>query len=400
MNDHAAIMQWIDEQQPLMLDLLVNWSNLNTYTFNLDGINQFADKIADTFSHLTDNIERIPAEDYEYVDEKGNVRKKILAPALMLSKRLDAPQKGLFVIHLDTVYPPEESIQTKIDKDKGVLQGQGVVDAKGGIVVMLKALEAFERSPVAKNLGWRVVLNTDEEIGSPGSADFLQKYAKESDIGFVFEPCMANGNLIGSRKGSGNFAIASHGKSAHAGRAPHLGKNAIEPLMKCLLEIGQLNGSREKIIVNVAMINGGSALNIVPDRAVGRFNVRVENSNDQKFIEEELIRIVSKYENLKLYGKFQSPPRIIKGKTLKIYEKIRDSAHELGMKIDIGATGGVSDSNRMEAAGLSTIDSLGVQGDHLHSPDEYMEIKSLTERTKLVTLSLLQWASGEWNSFL
>ena len=161
--------------------------------------------------------------------------------------------------------------------DDNRIQGPGVTDAKGGLLVMLKALEAFERSPWANELGWEALINPDEEIGSPGSKLLLEKAARTNDIGLVFEPSLSDGNLVGSRRGSGNFVVMVKGRAAHAGREPHIGRNAINALAEFVVQLNSLPPGALGLTLNVGYIEGGGPVNVVPDRAICKFNVRVSN---------------------------------------------------------------------------------------------------------------------------
>src|SRR5690606_8292139 len=165
--------------------------------------------------------------------------------------------------------------QRVVTRDDGALNGPGIADMKGGISVMLGALEAFEAHPLKDRVGWTALLSPDEEIGSPGSAPLLAELGARGHIGLTYEPAMADGTLAGERKGSGNYHLIVHGKAAHAGRAFHEGANAIAGAAMIATRLHALNGQREGVTVNVAKIAGGGPLNVVADNAVVRFNVRV-----------------------------------------------------------------------------------------------------------------------------
>jgi glutamate carboxypeptidase len=300
---------------------------------------------------------------------------------------------------MDTVYPPESSYDGVRLTDSS-LKGPGVMDAKGGIVIMLKALEALERSPFKDQLGWTVLINPDEEIGSPGSRDLLQQLARQSHLGLVFEPCLPNGDLVGERKGSANFTLVIRGKAAHAGRDIHLGRNAIEVMAECILKIRALQSQRPGLTVNIGIVEGGRALNVVPDIAIARFNIRIEKQEDEAHVWVGLKSILKEFEKkdgifLELHGGFFSPPKMIEGKTRVLFEEVKKCANELGLKLDWQPSGGVCDGNRLAAAGLPNVDTLGPRGGGMHSSHEYLDVNSLTERTKLAALVLMKFATGE-----
>src|SRR5699024_2098699 len=153
------------------------------------------------------------------------------------------------------------------------------------LVVMHTALAALEASPWRDHIGWQVILNSDEEIDSPGSAPLLAEAAQKADVGLIFEPAMPDGSLAGARKGSGNIALVFHGHAAHAGREHHLGRNALRALADALTAIDTLNGERDGVTINPAFVAGGGANNVVPDRGLLRFNVRIERAEDEAWLQ-------------------------------------------------------------------------------------------------------------------
>ena len=390
---YEELSNWIDGQEGVMVDLITQWANINSHTSNLSGLKKLTKEIAAAFSVFNEKIEYIQPPSVEIINSLGEVESIDVAPILTLRKRPQAKTQIVLVCHMDTVFPKESDFQ-KVIHEGSKLKGPGVMDAKGGIVVMLKVLEALEQSNKKENFGWQVILNTDEEIGSPASADFLMQTAKGFDLGLVFEPCLQNGNLVGERKGSGNFTIVVKGVSAHAGRAHAQGRNAIEAAAECVQRIASLNHQREGLTINFGLISGGTALNVVPDLAIARFNVRLKMIADQVFVEQEVNKVIEeaaeKHEVvIQLHGKFFAPPKILDEGSLKIYKHIQSSGKALGLNIDWESSGGVCDGNRLASAGLPTVDTLGVRGGGMHSHQEYVEIASLTERVKLAVLSIL-----------
>jgi len=388
MGEYSELSNWVDAQEEGMVDLVTRWSSINSHTSNLSGLKQLAQEIASAFSVFNEKIQFIDVPPVEKVNDQGEIERISLAPILTLRKRPEAKKQVLSVCHMDTVFKQESSFQ-KVIREGNRLKGPGVMDAKGGIVVMLKVLEAFEQSDRKEHIGWQVVINTDEEIGSPGSAGFLMETARNFDAGFVFEPCLPDGNLVGARKGSGNFTLVVKGVAAHAGRHHDQGRNAIEAAAECVQKIAALNNTREGLTINFGMIQGGTALNVVPDLTIVRFNVRLKVKEDQIFVEEEVNKVmqaVSKKHEVavELHGKFFASPKILDEQSLELFNQIKLCGKDLGLDINWKESGGVCDGNRLAAAGLPTVDTLGVRGGGMHSDQEYLEIESLTERTKLV----------------
>jgi glutamate carboxypeptidase len=382
-----------------MLDLLERWARINSGTHNLAGIEKFSAAVEGEFAGLGGEVKHHDLLPIESIDSSGNIVRSPAARAISFTRRPQARVKILLCIHLDTVYPPTHAFQQVTRVDENTLRGPGVADAKGGLVVMLHALRAFEQSDLAKNLGWEIILNPDEEIGSPASGNLLTEAAKRNHFGLVFEPALPDGSLVGARKGSGNFTIVIHGKAAHAGRDFHLGRSAIVALAQFIIALQSTHADFPQVTVNCGKIEGGSALNIVPDLAIGRFNIRVTNSQEQQAIERRLRNLVSEFNlrdgiRVKLHGQFHSPPKPLDEKSSKLLELAQSCGREIGLNLQIRPTGGACDGNRLAAAGLAVIDTLGPVGDHLHSDREFIHLDTLAQRAKLTTLLLMKLATG------
>jgi glutamate carboxypeptidase len=302
---------------------------------------------------------------------------------------------------MDTVYGQEVAFQKCRWDGEHRLNGPGVADAKGGLVVMLYALRALEASPLAGKLGWEVIINPDEEIGSVGSGEFLAQRAGQADLGLLFEPSLPDGTLVSTRKGTGNFEFVFRGRSAHSGREFEKGRNAIVSCCKMMNEIWHLNG-KTQTTYNVGRISGGGALNIVPELAIGRVNVRVSSAEEQREAERLLGQLVENYNSqegalegisVEQYGKFTSPPKELTPEIEKLQRRIEECGRLLDIPVAWQSTGGACDGNKFAAAGLPNIDTLGPQGGEIHSPSEYLLTDTLVPRAKLAALVLMSLAS-------
>jgi glutamate carboxypeptidase len=348
-----------------------------------------AEALASEFG-IFGEVDRIDLPPSTQIDAFGKEITLPLGQALRVVRRPTASVRVLLVIHYDTVYGPDNPFNRARVLPNGQWNGPGVVDAKGGIVVMLAALHALEATPVAEKIGWEVILNPDEEIGSPSSAHLLDEAARRNHLGLLFEPALPDGSLVGERKGSGNFTIVVHGKAAHAGRDFAAGRSAIITLSKIIIEAAERSGG---ITLNCGQISGGGAVNIVPDLAIGRFNARISKNGEGERVSGLLSELVAKANesdgiSAMLYGSFTSPPKTLDTPTLKLFESARLCGRELGMDLSWRSSGGTCDGNRLAAAGLPLIDTMGPVGGDLHSPTEYLIPESITQRAKL-TASLL-----------
>lgn len=375
-------IDWIDSQQQRMTDLVVAWAGINSGSGNVHGLQQLAGVAAKEFDTLG----------AETLQENF--------PCVHLRKRPDAPIQIFFCIHLDTVFSAGDAFQKVTLLDRNRLQGPGVADAKGGIAVMLVALQTLEKSPWADQIGWEVLLNPDEEIGSPMSLPLLLSAAKRNHFGLLFEPALPNGTLVSTRKGSAVFTATVHGKAAHAGRDFYLGRNAIHTLADLVARVNALNDQAAGITASVGQIDGGTAANVVPNVATCKFNIRVDAPEQMPFIAEQVERIAAEMNRrdgirVSIDGGFSSPPKTLDDSTKHLLDAIASCGRELGLPIQWGPSGGVSDGNKLAAAGLPNVDTLGVRGGNLHSHQEFLLLDSLPERAKLTAMLLLNVARGE-----
>ena len=421
MTTIKSTLDWIDNQRDRMVALVEQWCHINSGSFNVAGLHAMGESLLASFSGLGGHAELLDLQPHERIDSSGHLRKIPLGRAIRIIKRLDAPLRVFLGIHMDTVY---SDVSTRVEHIDGrTLRGPGVADAKGGLAVMLVALEALERSGLAESsLGWEVLINPDEEIGSPGSISLLNEAANRNHLGLVFEPTLPDGSFVGSRKGSGNYTAVVHGRSAHAGRDFAAGRNAIVAMAEFITWLDGLNHQSPKstpasklqveanssrsndgdigVTVNIGVVEGGSAVNVVADRAVCRFNVRMVHERDVPMIQawiDQAVATVRRRDSIRieLHGGITSPPKPMDNLTRQIFDHLAACGDQLDIPIRWLPSGGVCDGNKLAAAGLPTIDTLGPRGGGLHSPQEYLLLDSLTERAKLSALLLMKLASGQ-----
>jgi len=247
------------------------------------------------------------------------------------------------------------------------------------------------------------LLSPDEEIGSPGSAPILARLGKSSHVGLTFEPALSDGSMAGARKGSGNFALIIRGRAAHAGREHHLGRNAISAMAEFTLKLDALNGERDGVTFNMAKIDGGGAVNVVPELAIGRFNVRMLETEDMKWIRSKIDGLVSDINakdgiSAELTGDFTRPPKPMAPANALVFDWVKRAGALLGQQIRWSPSGGVCEGNNLWASGCPNVDTLGVRGGNIHSDREYIILPSLVERAQLATLIMMKIASGEFDA--
>jgi len=381
MNPHA----WIQGEHDRLLERVIDWANVNSGSGNEAGLNRLAEQIQREFQDLDPDDSTL-----RFLSEDAIPR----GPLIRLTKRPNAKKRVLFFGHLDTVYSLEHPLQRTQLLPDGRLNGPGVCDMKGGLAILLCGLTAFENSAHEKRFGWTILINSDEELGSPLSTPFFEDAARGHEVAFGFEPALRDGSIASSRRGTGNFTLRFHGKAAHSGRNPYDGINALIPLAHFILECQKLNGRRDSIFINPAIVTGGTAPNVVPDFASCQVNVRTTSSNDETWILEELHRFVAEIPKdggyrAEISGGFTAPPKMLNPQIESLIELVRKAGQKIGVAINTRPTGGTCDGNRLAGFGLPNLDNLGARGDYIHSPAEFIYPESLVERARLLYELLL-----------
>lgn len=394
-----SVLDHVAAREAAIIGRAVAWANVNSGSRNADGLNTVLALLEAEARGLPATVERIPTRGSTTVADDGSVREDAHADALKITCRPDAPLQVVLTGHYDTVFPAESGFQTVVTRADGALNGPGIADMKGGVSVLLAALEAFETHPDRDRVGWTVLLSPDEEIGSPASAPLLAQLGARGHVGMTYEPALADGTLAGERKGSGNYHLIVTGKAAHAGRAFHEGANAVAGAAIIAARLHALNGVRDGVTVNVAKISGGGPLNVVADNAVVRFNVRVPDAQSSAWVSETVQQIAAEPPfpglTLDLHGGMTRAPKPMDASQTALFEAVKEAGALLGQAIAWKPSGGVCEGNNLHAAGLPNIDTLGVLGGDIHSDQEFAWPASFVERAQLSALILCKIASGE-----
>jgi len=379
-----------------MLDQVLAWAAVNSGSRNLAGLDRVAGLLADAFAELPGELRFEEPAPVETVDAAGRVNPVEHGKHLHLTVRRDAPLQLLFTGHMDTVFGTDHEFQQTRWIDDGLLNGPGVADMKGGLAVMLAALKAVEHSSIADRIGYEVVINSDEEVGSPASAALLAQAATGKRAALTYEPAaLPDGTLAGARPGSGNFAIVVHGRSAHAGRNPEDGRNALLAAAELALHLAA--GKYPGLSVNPSRIEGGSPSNVVPDLAILRVNLRPRTPEDQDrardLIDTAVTAIAAERDvRIEVHGGFGRAPKPLTPDAEALFELVRRAGADLGQSIAWQPTGGVCDGNNIAACGVPVVDTMGVRGGKIHSMEEYLITESLAERAALSALTILRLA--------
>ena len=393
---------WILSQRSAMANDLIGLCNINSGSENVGGLLRAADWLEEAFSVLKVPCNRQALPSYTLVDDGGVQAALQTGPALIweIGASADAPAVSpsspgcLWTIHYDTVYGPEEPFQFCEHLPENRLRGPGVIDAKGGIIVMLYAARLAQKFLDLSKLRLTLVLTPDEEIGSPSSLTLWNRIAPEYANAFLFEPAMSDGSLVQARKGTGTFIFVVRGKSAHAGRNFHEGRNAILQACRIAEVLDQHNGKRPNVTINIGRLRGGNAVNVVPETAVLRVNVRVSSAEDQAWIESVCKQTAENFCDpekgfrVELHGGIHAPPKIVDEATKRLQSCVESAGKSLGQQIQWKESGGASDGNKLQGLGIANLDTFGPRGDALHSHNEWIALDSLPEKALLAFESL------------
>jgi len=291
--------------------------------------------------------------------------------------------------HYDTVWPRGEAARRPFFIREGKAYGPGVYDMKAGVLqamFALRSLAELNRLPADKQVV--LLLNSDEEIGSPTSRALVEREASRSLAGFVLEPPMEpDGALKTWRKGSAHFTLHIHGVSAHAGVDHDKGVSAIEELSRLVQYLHGLTDYASGTTVNVGLVKGGIGSNVVADYAEAEVDVRVRTLEEARRIERLFAGLTPSLSGARLTvsGGIRRPPMERTEQVAALFALARKiGAEELGMSLRESGTGGVSDGNFAAACGLPTLDGLGAKGGFAHSPEEFVELDEIPRRAALL----------------
>jgi glutamate carboxypeptidase len=293
-------------------------------------------------------------------------------------------QKPVLLLgHLDTVWPLG-TLKTMPWRDaNGKYWGPGVLDMKAGVVMALAAISTLRELKLARPT--TLLLNSEEEVGSPVSRAITERLASKSEAVFVLEPAQGLAYKT-SRKGVGLYNVQVTGIGAHSGVDFESGHSAVLELAKLVQTISNFTNLGRKLTVNCGVIAGGTRSNVVASQAYTEVDVRIAKASDAAHVEKlfRSLKVSDPRCRLKITGGVNRPPMERKPGTIALFKKARKLASELGFELDEAATGGGSDGNFTAALGIPTLDGMGAVGDGAHAEHESVVIEHLVPRTALL----------------
>ena len=293
-------------------------------------------------------------------------------------------QRPLLVLgHLDTVWPLGTLKTMPFREANGRLWGPGVLDMKAGVVMALTALSSLHKLNLSRPV--TLLLNSDEEIGSPASRAITERIAQRSSAAFVLEPAQGLA-YKSSRKGVGQYNLHVTGIAAHSGVDFEAGHSAVLELAKLVQTVSNFTDLGKKRTVNCGVLHGGTRSNVVAAEAHAEIDVRIAKASDGARVDKlfRSLKVSDPACRLEITGGINRPPMERTADTVALFKRARKLAAELGFPLDEAATGGGSDGNFTAALGVPTLDGMGAVGEGAHAAHEHILIEHLVPRTALL----------------
>jgi len=364
------------------LDDLRTMVNIDCGTFVPKGVNRVADIVQARFRDRGWSVDRVPHSPDEELSQLGD-----LVVATLRGPR-EASRRVLLVGHMDTVFPDGTAVERPFRIEGSNAYGPGVSDMKGGLLAGFYAVCCLQDAGFEDFSSITYVCNPDEEIGSPFSGPFILARAKDADVCFVLEGARENGDIVSSRKGVKDIQILIHGRAAHAGVEPERGRSATLQAAHTTIALHELNGRWPGVTVNVGVVQGGTRPNVVAERCDLRVDVRAvtARSFDEALAEVERRARETVVPDVTVEFVAQSgfPPMEKTEATVRLVERAKVVAGELGFEVKDAATGGASDANPVAGMGIPTLDGLGPIGGADHAPGEWLDLESVVPRVAML----------------
>lgn len=350
-----------------ILDGIREWVELESPTHDKAAVDGLMDRIQEQVAGIGASVNRIPVQQY--------------GDHLLARWGGDGPGV-LLLSHVDTVWPLG-SKRFYVDGDRAY--GPGILDMKGGAYLAYHAVRTLVSAGRQPPLPVTMLINSDEEVGSPTSRELIEREASRNRYVLVFEPAGSGGAVKTSRKGWGRFNLRVGGRAAHAGADHESGRNAIAEMARHILELEGMTDYSSGTTVNVGVVRGGTRLNVVPAEAEAEIDLRVATAGDADRMIAVILGLSPTAEgfSVEATGGMNRPP-FERAMAAELYTLARTCAAELGFDLPEEGSGGVSDGNITAAVGVPTLDGLGVVGVGSHAEDEHLVISQLEGRVALI----------------
>jgi glutamate carboxypeptidase len=299
-------------------------------------------------------------------------------------RKRSAAERVMLLGHIDTVWPVGTLKTMPCRVGEGRLWGPGTLDMKAGVAMAFTALEMVTEAGLLER-EVILLLNSDEEVGSPVSRPITEKLAQECGAVYVLEPAQVLAYKT-ARKGTGNWRIDIQGVAAHAGVDFEKGASALRELARVIETVSGWSDLKRGLTVSVGLAGGGSKTNVIPAEAWAEVDGRIARIADGARIEKKFasLKATDKRCKISVSGGINRPPMERTRGTVAHFQRARALAAELGFQLDEAATGGASDGNFTSALGIPTLDGMGAVGEGAHAAHESVRLDHLATRTALL----------------
>ena len=368
----SELIRTIRRREHEYLQLLKELVELESPTHDKKLVDLAVDRVERFFREQEARVTRIPQQEYgdNLIAEWGEGERQLL-----------------FIGHIDTVWEQGTIRRMPLAIENGVLRGPGCYDMKAGIVQGLYALKMMKELALSPKCKIVFLINSDEEIGSPGSRSLIEEQARKSECVLVAEGAIPpDGRLKIERKGCGFFEMTIHGIAAHAGVNPQDGASAIHEFARQVRYLESLADEDKGTTINVGFVQGGTRANVVADRLTAKIDLRVRTMEEAERVVPLIqgLRPIDPRTQIYVQGGMNRPPMERTEGNMKLFGKVRKLAADLGIELDGDSTGGMSDANLTSALGVPTIDGLGAVGGGGHSENEHVLVSYMPERIALL----------------
>jgi glutamate carboxypeptidase len=303
----------------------------------------------------------------------------------LLLETAEADERGALILcHYDTVWPVGTADAWRFETAGELASGPGLLDMKASIVCARHALLGLQELGVP--LRARLLVSADEEIGNPSSRELIHELAAPCAAALVLEPPLDDGRLKTARKGHGHATIEVTGRAAHAGVAPEQGINAIEQMAGIVQQVRAVAASIPGSSATVGRIEGGGALNVVPEQATIGIDLRAWSADDMAALVARVQALRPQHPDaaVAIAARVDRPPLERRPSTVALLERCALAARAVGLEVRDGGTGGCSEGNLAQAAGAPVLDGLGVRGSGPHTREERIALAHVLPQAAVV----------------
>ncbi|MFQ6346678.1 M20/M25/M40 family metallo-hydrolase [Pseudomonas sp. R11F] len=380
-DPHKQIQADAEQSKAPALKLLERLVNIDSGSGYEPGLTQVRDIAVDELKQLGFSIELVP--------DKAANNSHVVAILKGTGKA-----RILLMAHMDTVFKEGSAAERPFHIKDGRAYGPGVMDDKGGIVAGIYALKVLKNQGFKDYAQITFLLDASEETGSEAASELIRKTAKAHDVTLNLEPGRPADGLVVWRKGSATAVVEVKGKAAHAGVAPELGRNAAMEAAHQILQLGKLGDEEKKTTINFTVLKAGDRVNVIPDQATAKADVRAALPEEFDRIEKDLARVSAN----KLIPDTEVTTSLHRGlppmpqtpESDKLVAIAQGIYGELGKTLTIEGSGGAADASLSAGVGTPTLDGFGIVGGNIHTPEEYAEVESVVPRVYLLSRMIME----------